>query len=285
MSKNIMTLLDHLRSAPKIPLTILLITIFVAIFGGVLAPHSPTAINPRNGERPPAFVSGGTWEYPLGTDRLGRDIFSRLLVATRVSLQVAAVVILLGAAVGVALGSIAGYSGGWVDTVIMRFVDINLGFPAIVVALVLAAAIGPGFWIVAVVIGFIAWPRFARQVRAEVLTIRHRDFVALARVAGASPRYILCRHILPNVLNSVVIVGTVLIGWAIIVEATLSFLGVGIPPPTPTWGNMVADGRTYVGRLWWISLFPGIAITLVSLSLNLLGDWLRDLLDPRLRNI
>jgi len=285
MGKTIRTLLEHLRTAPKISLTILLITIFVALFGNVLAPHSPTAINPRIGERPPAFIAGGSWEYPLGTDRLGRDILSRLLVATRVSLQVSAMVILLGAAVGVTLGSIAGYSGGWIDTVIMRFVDINLGFPAIVVALVLAAAVGPGFWIVALVIGFIAWPRFARQVRAEVLSIRHRDFVALATVAGASSRYILWRHILPNVLNSVVIVGTVLVGWAIIVEATLSFLGVGIPPPTPTWGNMVADGRTYVGRLWWISLFPGIAITLVSLSLNLLGDWLRDLLDPKLRNI
>jgi peptide/nickel transport system permease protein len=204
-------LMEHLRTAPKVPLAILVITIFVAIFGSALAPYSPTTVNPRNGERPPAFVNGGTWEHPLGTDRLGRDVLSRLLVATRLSLQVAAVVIVLGAVVGVVLGSIAGYSGGWIDTLIMRFVDINLGFPAIVVALILAASVGPGFWIVAIVIGFIAWPRFARQVRAEVLSIRNRDFVALAKVAGASPLYILVRHVLPNVLNSVVVVGTVLI--------------------------------------------------------------------------
>jgi peptide/nickel transport system permease protein len=206
-------------------------------------------------------------------------------MGTRVSLQVAIVVIGIGAVVGVVLGSIAGYCGGWVDAMLMRFVDINLGFPAIVIALVLAAAVGPGFWIVTTVIAFIAWPRFARQVRAEVLAVKQHDFVALAKVAGASPLYIMTRHVLPNVVNSVVIVATLLIGWAIIVEATLSFLGVGIPPPTPTWGNMVADGRTYVAVLWWISLFPGIAITLVSLCFNLLGDWLRDLLDPRLRNI
>jgi peptide/nickel transport system permease protein len=277
--------LQHLRGAPKIPTLILTLTLVAAVFGEQLAPHSATAVDPRNGERPPAFVRGGTWDFPLGTDRLGRDVLSRLVVGTRYSLQVAAVVIAMGALVGVTLGSIAGFSGGWIDVLVMRLVDISLGFPAIVIALVLAASIGPGFWIVSLVIAFIAWPRFARQVRAEVLSIKEQDFVALARVAGASPFYTMVHHILPNILNSVVVVATLLIGWAIIVEATLSFLGVGIPLPTPTWGNMVSDGRTYVSTLWWISLFPGVAITLVSLGFNMFGDWLRDLLDPKLRNI
>jgi len=230
-------------------------------------------------------VRGGTWEFPLGTDNLGRDVLSRLLVGTRVSLEVAAAVIAIGALVGVAVGCLAGYHGGWIDSLIMRFVDINLGFPAIVIALVLAGRLGPGFWIVTLVIAFTAWPRFARQVQPEVLSIKERDFVTSARAAGATSLYILRRHILPNILNSVVVIATLLIGWAIIVEATLSFLGIGVPPPAPTWGNMVSDGRTYAASLWWISLFPGIAITLVSLCFNLFGDWLRDLLDPKLRNI
>ena len=165
----------------------------------------------------------------------------------------------------------------------MRAVDASLTFPGILLALVLVASVGPGFWVVVLVLAFSVWPRFSRLVRAEVLAWKQRDFVALARVAGGRGFYITMKHILPNTLNSIVVMATLQIGWAIVIEATLGFLGVGIPPPTPTWGNIVADGRTYVASAWWISLFPGIAITVVVLSFNMLGDWLRDALDPTLR--
>jgi peptide/nickel transport system permease protein len=263
----------------------LAVTVFVALFGDVLAPYSATDVDPRQARLPPVFVEGGSTDHMLGTDRLGRDVLSRLMVGTRTTLQVALVVLAIGAVVGVLLGSLAGYLGGWSDRVVVGLVDIGLGFPAILLALVLAASVGSGFWVVALVIGFIAWPRFARQVRGEVMSLRGHDYVALARVAGASSMYIIVRHIFPNILNTVVVLATLLVGWAIIVEATLGFLGVGIPPPEPTWGNMIADGRTYAAELWWIALFPGLAITVVSLCFNLFGDWLRDILDPTLRNV
>ena len=262
---------------------VLAITMTLALFGEQMAPHSPIAINPREGERPPAFMSGGSWTYPLGTDRQGRDVLSRIMVGTKYSIAVAVAVTVIGGLLGTAVGTVAGYRGGWLDTFLMRAVDASLTFPGILLALVLVASVGPGFWVVVLVLAFSVWPRFSRLVRAEVLAWKQRDFVALARVAGGRGFYITMKHILPNTLNSIVVMATLQIGWAIVIEATLGFLGVGIPPPTPTWGNIVADGRTYVASAWWISLFPGIAITVVVLSFNMLGDWLRDALDPTLR--
>lgn len=274
-----------LPRAPRIPILILAITVFLALFGHMLAPHSPIAINPREGERPPAFMSGGSWTYPLGTDRQGRDILSRILAGTKYSIAVAVTVTVIGGLLGTAVGTLAGYRGGWLDTLLMRAVDASLTFPGILLALVLVASVGPGFWVVVIVLAFSVWPRFSRLVRAEVLAWKQRDFVALARVAGGRGFYITMKHILPNTLNSIIVMATLQIGWAIVIEATLGFLGVGIPPPTPTWGNIIADGRTYVASAWWISLFPGIAITVVVLSFNMLGDWLRDALDPTLRQV
>lgn len=274
-----------LRQAPRIPTAILAAALLVAIFGELVAPWSPIAINPRDGELPPVFMSAGTWKHPLGTDRQGRDVLSRILVGTRYSLAVAVSVTLIGALLGSLIGTIAGYRGRGVDAFLMRAVDATLTFPGILLALVLVASIGPGFWVVVIVLAFNVWPRFARLVRAEVLQWKQRDFVALARVAGGGGFYITMRHILPNTLNSIVVLATLQIGWAIVIEATLGFLGVGIPPPTPTWGNIVADGRTYISSAWWISVFPGIAITAVVLAFNLFGDWLRDALDPTLRQV
>ncbi len=274
-----------LRRAPRFPTAILVLTVFLALFGGLVASHSPIAINPRDGELPPAFVSGGTWKYPLGTDRQGRDVLSRILVGTRYSIAVAVTVTVLGGLFGSAVGTLAGYRGGWVDALLMRAVDATLTFPGILLALVLVASLGPGYWVVDIVLAFNVWPRFSRLVRAEVLSWKQRDFVALARVAGARGFYITTKHILPNTLNSMVVLATLQIGWAIVIEATLGFLGVGIPPPTPTWGNIVADGRTYIASAWWISVFPGITITVVVLAFNMFGDWLRDALDPTLRQV
>lgn len=274
-----------LGRAPKIPTGILIVAIALAVFGDLIAPHSPTAINPRQGELPPAFVMGGTWQYPLGTDRQGRDVLSRIIVGTKYSIAVAVTVTLLGGLFGSAIGAVAGYRGGWVDVLLMRAVDASLTFPGILLALVLVASLGPGFGVVVLVLAFSVWPRFSRLVRAEVLACKQRDFVALARVAGGRGFYVLMKHIVPNTVNSVVVLATLQIGWAIVIEATLGFLGVGIPPPTPTWGNIVADGRTYIASAWWISVFPGIAITVVVLAFNMLGDWLRDALDPTLRQL
>ncbi|HLF05197.1 MAG TPA: ABC transporter permease [Dehalococcoidia bacterium] len=224
-------------------------------------------------------------DYPLGTDKIGRDVLSRIIHGARVSLMVAGISILCGGVVGTALGLIAGYFGGWWDHIIMRLVDIKLSLQAILLALVLAAALGPGFFTVIIVISLILWTRYARLVRAETLALKSRDFVARAKVSGCSNFRIITRHIFPNVVNTLIVLATLEVGQVILLEATLSFLGVGIPRPTPAWGLMVADGRELVVAAWWVAFFPGLAILLTVLSMNLLGDWLRDKLDPKLRNV
>lgn len=277
--------LTVLKRAPKLPTAIVLISVLVAIFAPVIAPHSAIDADLRARGHPPAFIDGGSREYLLGTDRQGRDILSRIVVGARISLSVAALSILVGGLVGTSLGLLAGYRGGWVDALIMRMVDLSLAFPSILLALIFAVTVGASFWVVVAVLGFILWARYARLVRGEVLTWKQLDFVALARMAGCSSLRIIATHLLPNVANSVVVLSTLQVGWAIVVEASLSFLGAGIPAPAPTWGGMVAEGRKYVETLWWVSVFPGVAIMLVVLSFNLFGDWLRDILDPKLRQL
>jgi peptide/nickel transport system permease protein len=196
---------------------------------------------------------------------------------------VAALSILVGGTIGTSLGLLAGYRGGWVDALIMRMVDLSLAFPSILLALIFAVTVGASFWVVVAVLGFILWARYARLVRGEVLTWKQLDFVSLARMAGCSSLRIIATHLLPNVANSIIVLSTLQVGWAIVVEASLSFLGAGIPAPAPTWGGMVSEGRKYVDSLWWVSVFPGVAIMLVVLSFNLFGDGLRDALDPRER--
>ena len=228
---------------------------------------------------------GGSMDYPLGTDKQGRDILSRIMHGARVSLLVSSLAILMGGGLGTLLGMLAAYRGGKTDSIIMRVVDIKLAFPTILLALVLVAAIGAGFATVIIVIAVLLWARYARIVRGEALAIKQQDFIDRARVSGASNARIMMRHIFPNLVNTVVVLATLEVGHVIILESTLSFLGAGIPAPTPAWGVMVADGRDLITTAWWIFLFPCLAIVLTVLSMNLLGDWLRDRLDPKLRNI
>jgi peptide/nickel transport system permease protein len=274
------------RGPMLIFLALLLVVLVVpAVFAPWLAPHDPLEGRLALKLKPPAWITGGSWEYPLGTDPLGRDILSRLIYGARVSLSVSLVAIFIGGVVGTVLGLFAGYFGGWTDALIMRAVDIAFSLPTILLGLVLAVVIGPSFRTVIVIVTFLLWARYARQVRGEVLTVKQRDFVAQARITGCSHLRIIFGHILPNVVNTLIVLATLQVGYVILLEGTLSFLGVGIPPPTPAWGLMVATGRSLIVSAWWVSFFPGLAIVLTVLVLNLLGDWLRDRLDPKLRQL
>lgn len=264
-----------------VPLAIVGLFVLVAVLADWIAPYSPYATSLTERLRPPFWQPGGSLEHLLGTDRLGRDILSRLIFGARFSLAAGVAAVLLGGLVGTALGLLAGYYGRLVDAAIMRATDAALSLPIILIALLFAVSFGPSFENLIAVLALVMWARFARLVRGEVLTWKERDFVALARVAGCSDRRILLRHILPNVVNSLVVLATLQMGWVLIVEASLSFLGAGIPPPAPSWGSMIADGGTTIASAWWLSVFPGIALALVLLALNLLGDLLRDALDPK----
>ena len=271
---------------PIIPLLILTIMLIIpAIFANMIAPHDPVEVNLSDRLVPPAWQEDGSWDYVLGTDRHGFDILSRIIHGARISLSISLLAIALGGGVGTVLGLLAAYAGGWVDNLIMRIVDIKLAFPSILLALVLVAVSGPGFQTVVLVIALLLWARFARMVRGEALAIKQQDFIARAQVSGASPTRIMVRHIFPNVVNTVVVLATLEVGHVIILESTLSFLGAGLVKPTPAWGLMVADGRTLIVTAWWLFFFPTMAIVLTVLSMNLLGDWLRDRLDPKLRNV
>jgi peptide/nickel transport system permease protein len=271
---------------PGVSLAILLFLLIIpGLFAEWVAPHDPIKGSLSKRLKPPMWVQGGSVEYPLGTDKVGRDILSRMIHGSRVSLRVSLEAILVSGVIGTALGLISGYFGGRTDAVIMRLVDISLGLPIILIALVFVAALGPSFTTVIVVTSILLWSRYARQVRGETLSIKEYDFIARARVAGASHFRIMFRYILPNVVNSLTVLATLQVGFVILLESSLSFLGAGIPRPTPAWGLMVADGRELIVTAWWIAMFPGLAIMLTVLSLNLLGDWLRDHLDPKLKNI
>jgi peptide/nickel transport system permease protein len=271
---------------PGVSLAILLFLLIIpGIFAEWVAPHDPIKGSLSKRLKPPMWVQGGSVEYPLGTDKVGRDILSRMIYGSRVSLRVSLEAILVSGVIGTALGLISGYFGGKTDAFIMRLVDISLGLPIILIALVFVAAIGPSFTTVIVVTSILLWSRYARQVRGETLSIKEYDFIARARVAGASHFRIMFRYILPNVVNSLTVLATLQVGFVILLESSLSFLGAGIPRPTPAWGLMVADGRELIVTAWWIAMFPGLAIMLTVLALNLLGDWLRDHLDPKLKNI
>ena len=279
-------------TARRFPLLPMAILVFVLALPGIFATQITDTwlqdpLEGRVTERltPPVWQEGGSWKHPLGTDKVGYDIASRVIHGARVSLIVASLSILTGGFVGTTLGLIAGYYGGWLDHVIMRLVDIKLSIQSVLLALVLVGVMGPGFHTVIIVIALVLWVRYARLVRGETLALKNQDFVAKARVAGASNLRIMARHIFPNVVNTIIVLATLEVGQVILLEAGLSFLGVGIPRPTPAWGLMVADGRDLIVRAWWVAFFPGMAILLTVLSMNLLGDWLRDRLDPKLRNV
>jgi peptide/nickel transport system permease protein len=274
-----------LARMPWVSVVIITVMVLGALAAPLIAPHSPTEQSLPEKLLPPAWEAGGGRNHLLGTDVLGRDVLSRLIYGARVSLIVAAVALLAGGGIGLMVGIVSGYLGGRVDSFLMRVVDATLTFPTILIALLLAVSLGPGLRTISIAITVLIWARFARVVRGEVLAVKARDFVALARVHGCSHLRIMVVHIVPNVLNTFMVLLTLHIGFVIIVEASLSFLGAGIPPPTPSWGQMVADGRSHIASAWWLSVVPGAAIMLVVLAFNLFGDWLRDWLDPRLRQV
>jgi peptide/nickel transport system permease protein len=280
------------RRYPVIPVIIVVVVAVSAIFAPLLAPHDPLVGNIFDTDRPPVWqtespISGKTSkpEYLLGTDALGRDILSRIIWGARYSLIIASVVLACGALGGTTLGMIAGYFRSLPDEVLMRLVDLTLGIPFILVALAAVVVFGASFPLVISLLIIFSWSGFARNVRAETLRLRETDYVAIARVAGAGPVRIILKHILPGVVNTVLVLASLQVGQLILTEASLSFLGVGIPKPKPAWGSMVAEGRDYIGTSYWMSLFPGLAILLVVFAMNFLGDWLRDRFDPRLRQL
>jgi len=278
--------LIRLDGFPLVPVLILGGIAFAALFANFLAPHDPEVGRLVMRFRPPFWQAGGSTAYLLGTDHLGRDILSRLIFGARVSMVVGFTAVIFAGAVGTALGIISGYLGGWVDQVIMRVTDTWLALPALTFAIFLAAVVGPSEMNIVIILGAVYWTRYARVIRGEVLSLKEREFVRLAIVAGLSKRKIMTRHILPNVINSAIVLGTLMLGVVIVTEAALSFLGVGVPPPKPAWGLMLADGkRGLMVGYWWLTVLPGTCIVLMVLSANLLGDWLRVKLDPQLRQL
>ena len=276
----------RLKDFPLIPALILVCIALVAIFANFLAPHNPEIGSLTARFKPPFWQTGGSTKYLLGTDQLGRDVLSRLIFGARVSMVVGFTAVIFAGTVGTTLGIVSGYLGGWVDQVIMRLTDSWLALPGLTFAIFLAAIVGPSMWNIVIILGLTYWTRYARVIRGEVLSLKEREFVRLAIVAGCSKWTIMWRHILPNIINSAIVLDTLMLGVVIITEATLSFLGIGVPPPQAAWGLMLSDGKQslMVGR-WWLSVLPGLCIMLMVLSANLLGDWLRVKLDPQLRQL
>ncbi|HEX6211152.1 MAG TPA: ABC transporter permease [Methylomirabilota bacterium] len=263
-------------------LAVILASAVLAVLAPVLAPDDPARNDLLARLTPPAWMAGGSWAHPLGTDTLGRDVVSRLLYGARVSLVVGLSAVVLAGVLGVLLGLVSGYYGGRLDDALMRLGDVQLAFPALVLAIAVLAVVGSGLGNVVLVLGVTGWVTYARIARGETLSLRHRDFVEGARALGARDAGILWRHVLPNVLPSITVIATFSVARTIIAEASLSFLGLGIPPPAPSWGAMLDEGRNYLTTGWWLALFPGLAILAVVLGINVVGDWLRDTLDPRL---
>ena len=272
-----------MKRIPFVPLGIIAAFVIVAVFAGPLSPADPYEQSLRARLAPPAWHYGGSWKHPLGTDSLGRDLLSRMLYGARISLAAGVVTVALAGVIGGGVGLLAGYCGGRPGAALMRVTDATLAFPIILLALVLAVTVGPSFLNVVIAIGVILWARYARVIYGETVSLMQRDFITQARAIGCSPWRIIVVHLFPNTANTLIVLLSLQIGYVIVVEAALSFLGAGIPPPTPAWGGMIAEGRDFITSAWWVPLFPGLAILLVVLAFNLLGDWLRDVLDPRLR--
>ncbi|WP_158880533.1 ABC transporter permease [Amycolatopsis anabasis] len=264
-----------------VALAVLAVMVLAAALAPLLAPYDPNAQDLLSRLRPPAWTSNGDSAHLLGTDQLGRDLLSRLIYGSRISLLVGASAALLAGVIGATIGLVAGYLGGWFDRTLMRLADIQLAFPSILLALAIVGFLGSGLWYVILVLGFTGWVSYARVVRAEVLSLRTREFVTEARAIGVREVTIMRRHLLPNVLAPLATIGTLHVASAIVAEASLSYLGLGVPKSTVTWGAMLADGQLYLGTSWWIAVFPGVALMLTALAVNVTGDVLRDVADPK----
>ncbi len=271
------------RRWPVIPALIIVLLITVAIFAPLIAPKDPERSSLRDRHNPPMWMEGGSSENILGTDFVGSDIFSRIIYGARISLLIASIVLAGGVIGGTLIGLVSGWYGGQVDEFLMRFVDFTLAVPFILIAIVVIIVMGQSLTVIILLLVIFSWAGFARQVRAETLSLKTEIYIDAARIVGAPTTRIFLRHIFPGLTSTIVVISTLRVGTLILTESTLSYLGVGVPPPTPAWGVMVADGRQYVDSAWWESLFPGLAIMMVVLAFNFFGDWVRDYLDPRLR--
>jgi len=275
----------RLRRSPVglVGLVLVMAVVGVAIFAQWLAPHDPNLKNPSLRLKPPAWAEGSVPGYPLGTDVLGRDQLSRLIYGARISVAVGAAAVVVAGAIGITMGMVAGYMGGWVDALLMRFTDGFLAIPSLLLTMMVAGVAGPGIWTLIIVLGATRWVEYCRVVRGETLAIREREYVQAAVALGQRTAPILWKHVLPNVRASIIVLATLNVANVILPEAGLSFLGLGVPPDVPTWGRMLAEGRQYMASAWWLATFPGICISVTVLGITFLGDWLRDVLDPRLR--
>lgn len=264
---------------PWIPVTVLVVLIVCSVAAPLLTPYDPGRTSIQESRMAP----GDSLRHPLGTDVLGRDVLARLIYGARTAMFISLVALGTGAFVGTALGLLAGYRGGWLDVLIMRAADAALGFPTILVALIIVTLLGAGIQSIILAVVLTVWARFARMIRGDTLSIKELDFVVFAKIAGLSTPMIIVRHIFPNTVNTLMVITSLLVGQVILLEASLSFLGLGLPPGSPAWGIMIAEGKNEILNVWWLSLFPGISITVVVLAFNFFGDWLRDTLDPKLR--
>ena len=282
---QIISALKAIRRYPLVPSFIILAFVVMAIFGSLITPQDPFDQDLRGRLGPPVWDDEGSWKHPIGSDQLGRDILSRIMLGARISLQVGVVSLVVGAVVGTALGMFSAHFRGITDAVLMRVVDATLAFPLILPALLLVVLLGASFGTVVLALAFGLWARFARIIRGDALAVETREFVTAAEAIGCSNWRIMSRHVFPNIVSTLLVLLSLQLGWVILVESTLSFLGAGIPPPEPSWGRMVAEGRDYITGAWWVSFFPGVAIFLLVLAANLIGDWIRDTLDPRLKHL
>jgi len=262
---------------------IFVLIVLSALLAPVISPHDPLSVDIRHRMTPPAWMEGGTREHLLGTDQIGRDLLSRVIWGGRISLVVGVMAVLLSATIGVLLGLAAGYFAGEVDWIIMTVINVMLTFPFVLLALAVIAVLGPSVPNRIMVLGATGWPVYARVIRAETFALRERDFVVAARALGMSHLRIVFGQILPNLVSPIVVVATLQIAQVIILESFLSFLGLGVQPPTPAWGNMLGEGRVYMLNSWWIAAFPGLAIFITTLVINLMGNGLRDWLDPHMK--
>lgn len=272
--------LRHSR-LPWIPILVMTVLLVSAIFAPLLSPYDPEQINIIDRKMAPFQDMA----HPLGTDLMGRDMLSRLVFGARTTVSISLVALAIGATVGTVVGLVAGYKGGWIDAALMRVTDAAMGFPTILAAMVVVTVLGAGIGNIILAISITVWARFARMIRGDVLSVKERDFVTLAKIIGVAPPVIVIRHIFPNVVNTLLIIMTLLVGQTILLEASLSFLGLGLPPGAPAWGIMVAEGRDFLIDIWWLSLLPGLIITMVVMAFNFFGDWMRDTLDPKLRRV
>jgi peptide/nickel transport system permease protein len=273
------------RKVAFIGVIVLMIIVLVGLLAPIISPYNPTKTNIVDRLKPPGWVSPQGELHVLGTDLIGRDVLSRLIYGSRISLLVGFTAVLIAGTIGVLFGLLSGYYGGWLDTIIMRLADVQFAFPFILLAIAVLAVLGPGVMKIILVLGVNGWVRYGRITRSQVLSLREQEFVLAARSIGIGNSRIIFKHILPNTWGPIIVIASFMVASTIISEASLSFLGLGVPPMVPSWGGMLADGRDYLSRAPWLSIYAGIAISLIVLSINVVGDWIRDYLDPQLKNI